>query len=308
MAAEQNRGAYRLAIITSLSTVLLLIAGGLVTSNGAGDSVPDWPLAYHRLIPPMIGGIRFEYSHRVVAALVSILTLILAVWLQATARRARARWLGWTALGLVVAQAVLGGIRVLDGYPEITATAHAILAEIFFVTIVGLTIYLSPWWQRDLELREETRSPGVRSLMAWTTAVIVVQIILGACFRHGALSIVPHMVGAGVVTVFVIWAGRAVKKRFGQVRELRAGVVWLHAFFGAQMLLGGAAYWAVLAAADDAQPTFTYVSVTVAHVLVGALTLASSLALTLLCFRVVRPSHSIAAESVASTSPQKVGV
>ncbi|HWG58708.1 MAG TPA: COX15/CtaA family protein [Candidatus Acidoferrales bacterium] len=308
MASEQNRWLYRFSVITSLSIVLLLIAGGLVTSNNAGDSVPDWPLAYHHLIPPhLIGGIRFEYGHRVVAGLVAVLTLILAVWIQAREKRPLAWKLGWTALGLVVAQAVLGGIRVLDGYPAITATAHAILAQIFFLTVVGLTIYLSPWWRRDLELHQDASSPSVRSLTAWTTAVIFVQLILGACFRHGALGIMPHMIGAAAVAVMVVWAGRAVKKRFGAIRQLRTGVALLHSFFGVQILLGGAAYWAVLAAADDAQPTFTYVSLTVAHVLFGALLFASSLLLTLLCFRVTRPAHSTAAEPV-SASPQKASV
>lgn len=326
MASQQNRGVYRFAIVTSCATILLLIAGGLVTSNAAGDSVPDWPLAYHRLIPPLIGGIRFEYGHRVVAAIVSILTAGLAMWLAPYPRviripfvgrwvvpwpwraypRPLARKLGWTALGLVIAQAILGGIRVLDGYPAITATAHAILAQIFFLTIIGLTIYLSPWWQRDLELHEDTGSPGVRSLTAWTTGVIFVQLILGACFRHGALGITPHLVGAGAVTVFVIWAGRAVKKRFGKVRELRKGVVLLHSFFGVQMLLGGAAYWAVLGASDDAQPTLTYVSITVAHVLFGALTLASALLLMLLCFRVIQPPRSLTAESRSGALREKV--
>ncbi|MGA9593771.1 MAG: hypothetical protein WBS18_11795, partial [Candidatus Acidiferrales bacterium] len=82
MAADQIESApsaaYRLAVTTVVFIVLLLVAGALVTSNNAADSVPDWPLAYGKLIPPLVGGIRFEYSHRVIAAIVSILTLILA--------------------------------------------------------------------------------------------------------------------------------------------------------------------------------------------------------------------------------------
>src|SRR5271170_2952524 len=101
---QTSRGVYRFAVATSCCTILLLMAGALVTSNNAADSVPDWPLAYGRLIPPWIGGIRFEYSHRVLAGLVSILTLILAVWLTAVERRPLAKKLGWTALVLVIAQ------------------------------------------------------------------------------------------------------------------------------------------------------------------------------------------------------------
>src|ERR1700722_13646460 len=100
---------YRFAMATSACTVLLLMAGALVTSNNAAESVPDWPLAYGKLIPPMIGGIRFEYAHRVMAALVSIMTLILAGWVSASDKRRTARRLGWAALGLIIAQAILGG-------------------------------------------------------------------------------------------------------------------------------------------------------------------------------------------------------
>ena len=114
------------------------MAGALVTSNDAADSVPDWPLAYHRLIPPLIGGIRFEYTHRVLAGIVSIMTLMLAVWITAKDRRPLAKSLGWTAVVLVLAQAILGGFRVLEGYPIVSATAHATLAQIFFMTLVGL--------------------------------------------------------------------------------------------------------------------------------------------------------------------------
>src|SRR6202451_2781863 len=103
---EKLQGVHRFAVATACGTILLLMAGALVTSNDAADSVPDWPLAYHRLIPPLVGGIRFEYTHRVLAALVSILTLILAVWIARSDRRPLARKLGWTALALVVAQAL----------------------------------------------------------------------------------------------------------------------------------------------------------------------------------------------------------
>ncbi len=294
-----SRGVYRFAVATSCCTILLLMAGALVTSNNAADSVPDWPLAYGRLIPPLIGGIRFEYTHRVLAGIVSILTLILAVWLAFSERRPLARRLGWTALGLVLAQAALGGFRVLEGFPSISATAHATLAQIFFITVVGLSLYLSPWWQSDLEPLEDQASPRLRALAFWMTASILVQLILGAAFRHGAFGIVPHLVGAGVVTIFVIWAGVTAKRRFRQVRDLRRATILLHSFFGVQILLGGAAWWAVTAAADAVQPTFVYVILTVAHVLGGALTLAAAVIFTLTCFRLIPSTISASADSRA---------
>jgi cytochrome c oxidase assembly protein subunit 15 len=284
---------YRLAVATSICTVLLLMAGALVTSNDAADSVPDWPLAYGKIIPPLVGGIRYEYAHRVAAGLVAILTLVLAVWLTFAKVRPLARCLGWTALVLVVAQAALGALRVKEVHPILSATAHATLAQIFFITVVGLSLYLSAWWHREQPQLEDFGAPGLRALATWTTLVILVQLVLGAAFRHGAFgsgqaALVPHLIGAGVVTAMVIWTGRAAKNRFRENRDVRRSVVLLHSFFGLQILLGFAAWWAVaIDARDIVQPTLGYVVLTVAHVLGGALTLAASVLVTLTCYRLI---------------------
>ena len=140
---QTPRGLYRFAVATSCCTILLLMAGALVTSNNAADSVPDWPLAYGRLIPPLIGGIRFEYtaspdcgpgfdSHVNFGGL----------RVSFEERRPLARRLGWIALALVLLQATLGALRVEEVHPMLSATAHATLAQIFFITIVGLSLYL----------------------------------------------------------------------------------------------------------------------------------------------------------------------
>jgi heme a synthase len=294
-----SRGVYRFAVATAWFTVLLLMAGALVTNNDAGDSVPDWPLAYHRLVPPFVGGIRFEYSHRVIAGIVAIMTLVLAVWITAKDRRPLAKRLGWIAVALVVAQAVLGGIRVLEGDPIVSATAHATLAQIFFVTLVGIAVYVSPWWQSELPQLEDSRSPRATALGWWTTLVILGQILLGAAFRHGALGIVPHLIGAGAVTVMVVWTGRVVKSRFRGVRDLRRRVMWLHMFFGIQILLGFAAWWAMTSGIAAVQPNFLYVTLTAAHVVGGALTIGASVLLALTCQRLIRPAG---ADAVAHAS------
>lgn len=302
-----SRGVYRFAVLTSCCTVLLLMAGALVTNNDAGDSVPDWPLAYGRLIPPLVGGIRFEYTHRVIAGAVAILTLILAVWLTFAKlpRRPAAKALGWIAVVLVLAQAGLGALRVEEIHPMISAIAHATLAQIFFITLVGLSLYLSPWWEKDLPRLEDSKSPSLRTLATLTTLAILAQLILGAAFRHGAFGIVPHLVGAGVVTVIVVWAGRAAKTRFRENRDLRRGTILLHSFFGLQILLGFAAWYAVrVLAMQSEQPTVLFVTLTVAHVLGGALTLAASVIFTLTAFRLIPGS---AAESPVVQPTERAG-
>jgi heme A synthase len=298
MAEVQERslaGLHRFAATTAGFTVLLLMAGALVTSNDAADSVPDWPLAYGKVIPPLVGGIRYEYAHRVVAAIVAVLTATLAIWIARREPQQKIRRLGWLALGLVIAQALLGAARVKFGHPPVVATIHATVAQIFFITTVALAFFTDRWSRGEVPALEDAGTPRIRTLTLCTTLVILVQLVLGAGYRHGAFGILPHLIGFCVVTLFVVWTGRAVKGRFAKVAELRRGVMLLHATFGTQVLLGLGAYWAVSKAISEAQPTAPYVALTVAHVLVGALTLAASVLLTLASYRIIRAGVTVTA-------------
>src|SRR5215510_15798632 len=81
-AVIHDRGIHRLAILLASMTLILLVAGALVTSNEAGDSVPDWPLSFGRWVINsnyFVANVRYEYSHRVVAFLVGVTTLALAI-------------------------------------------------------------------------------------------------------------------------------------------------------------------------------------------------------------------------------------
>src|SRR6202789_848375 len=186
------RNVHRFAVFTACCTFLLLIAGALVTSNDAGLSVPDWPLSYVSLLPPMVGGIFYEHGHRMIATAVGILTIVLAILLARSEPRRWVRNLGWTALGLVIAQGILGGLTVKFLLPPPISTAHATLAQLFFITIIGITLFTGTWWQSDLPLLEDTGTPRLRGLAALTTFMILLQLVMGAGFRHGAFGILPH--------------------------------------------------------------------------------------------------------------------
>src|SRR6202167_843747 len=294
-------GLHRFALATSACTVLLLMAGALVTSNDAADSVPDWPLAYGKIIPPLVGGIRYEYAHRLMAGTVAIFTLVLAILLARSGSRFL-RNLGLTALILVIAQAVLGGLRVLFHNHALTPTIHAILAQIFFVTVISLPLFTSQWWNSSRTKFDDPSSPPLRTLSAVTAAAIFVQLILGAGFRHGAFQILPHIIGAFLVLFLAIWTGRTVRVRFGAVKHLRRWGIFLTSFIGTQFLLGIAAYWAVVQKIKAQQPTTTYVILTVAHVLVGALTLGASVVLALSAFRAIRGNATVSAGTKVSGS------
>ena len=116
--SSDSRWPHRLAVILVCATFPLLFIGGLVTSMGAGLAVPDWPttFGYHMFLYPwskMVGGIFYEHSHRLVASFVGLLTIALAATFWLREKRAWLRWLGLATLALVIAQGVMGGLRVI---------------------------------------------------------------------------------------------------------------------------------------------------------------------------------------------------
>src|SRR6187431_177987 len=109
---------HKFAKLVAGCTVLLVLAGSLVTSTGSGLSVPDWPTTYGQnmfTFPPSkwVGGIFYEHGHRLIASTVGFLTIILAAWIWKQDARRWMKRLGLLALAAVVAQGILGGITVL---------------------------------------------------------------------------------------------------------------------------------------------------------------------------------------------------
>src|SRR5688500_5578535 len=137
---------HRFAVATVAATLALIFIGGLVTSTGSGLSVPDWPLSYGMLMPPMVGGVFYEHGHRMAASFVGLLTLILAVWTARVEARPGVRRLAWSALWAVVAQGVLGGLTVLLYLPPAISVAHACLAQTFLCLTIALAYATSREW------------------------------------------------------------------------------------------------------------------------------------------------------------------
>jgi heme a synthase len=211
-------------------TVLLILAGSLVTSHDAGLSVPDWPTSYGWnmfTFPPSmwVANILYEHGHRLIASTVGFLTIVLAVWLWLAEPRRWLRWLGVAALGAVVAQGLLGGLTVIFFLPAAISTAHAGLAEVFFCMTVAIALFTSPRWiagygtakaapyaaapcgaapcgaapygaapygaDRD-NAASEIEDVLLRRLATATTAAVFIQILIGATMRHtGAGLAIP---------------------------------------------------------------------------------------------------------------------
>ena len=289
---------HRFATFVAGCTILLVLAGSLVTSTASGLSVPDWPTTYGWnmfTFPPQhwVGGILYEHSHRLIASTVGFLTIILAAWLWRADPRRWMKWLGVAALGAVVAQGVLGGITVLFFLPAAISTAHAGLAEIFFCITVAIALFTSPGWIRgDSAVRVDDRV--LRNVATATTILIFAQILIGATMRHtGAGLAIPdfplmfghlmpthwdpkiaihfaHRVGALVVTLAAIATSAHVFYHHRGRPELTRPAALILGLVGLQVTLGALT---VLSRRD--------VSINSAHVVVGALVLATSLVIML---------------------------
>ena len=291
----RNRALHGFAVFTACCTFLLIIAGALVTGNDAGLAVPDWPLSYGSLTPPMIGGIFYEHGHRMVASFVGFLTVILAFWLWKRDDRPFVRRLGWIALVVVVTQGILGGITVLFFLPAPISVMHACLAQAFFCIVSSLALLTSESWKRGAsgvtsDVTSDVKGVSIRQLSAWTVAAVYAQLILGAALRHSKAGLLLHILGAFVVTFLAIWTVARVYKYYATVSELFRPAMILGILLAAQLSLGVGSYLVRLASREDVQPGALMVAVTTAHVATGAAVLVTSLFLTLQCRRLLIPA------------------
>lgn len=288
MKATYHPVVHRLAVLTVVCTVLLLVAGALVTSNDAALSVTDWPTSHGVWIPPKLsGGDVYEYSHRVAAGTVGILTLLLAIAIWAKEERRWLRWFAVIAVVGIIAQAVLGGQVVIQLLHYWLPVMHACFAQIMFAALLSIAVFTSKWWIAEQPQLEDRGSPSIHSLALLNAVVIFFQVFLGAGFRHKDISIWPHAVGSLIVLATVVWTAIVLRKRFEKSRELTRMRILLHSFFGVQFLLGIGALWSRLATADAPQPMAVMVWTTVIHTVVGALLFAVSVLTILVCHRLV---------------------
>jgi cytochrome c oxidase assembly protein subunit 15 len=284
-AGDYKAGLFRWSILLAFCTLLLVVAGGLVTSRDAGLSVPDWPLSYGKLMPPMEGGILYEHGHRMVATTVGLLTIVSMVWLFRSERRKWLQWLGVIALLAVVLQGVLGGMTVLFLLPWWISTAHACLAQLFFSTTVAMALFTSDWWQRGPSTVEEDTRYRIRALSLAVPICVLAQLALGAAARHKAIGSIYHISGSPVVTGVILWISLRILLHYAENRELRLASMTLLAITFCQVFLGIGAFMTRIAYADAVQPMPLMVTFTVLHVAVGALTMAASVALAILVRR-----------------------
>jgi cytochrome c oxidase assembly protein subunit 15 len=265
---------------------------------------PDWPLSNGSLNPNgWLSDLAMfaEHSHRLSAGAMSAITIALAVWIWRAESRAWLRRLAWFAVALVLTQAVVGGLRVLlepvqvqtidTSVGELFAMLHACLAQLFVCTLIAIAAACSrAWIDRPTPVGAALRRTGVVCC-----ALLFVQLAIAAVMRHSNAglaiptfpwsgpghAILPpawdfkiaihfaHRVMAGVLTVALVWFAARIWNDPGSSLGMRLGASVLISLLALQILLGATII-----------RTFRDPAVTTAHVLVGALTLASTFWLT----------------------------
>jgi len=284
-----NRAHHVLSLVVACATLVVITAGALVTSNDAGLSVPDWPTSFGYLVkvPYFVGGVRYEWTHRMLAGSLITLTLTIAIWTFLAEKR---RWMRWLAIGAfctVIAQAILGGLTVLLFQPPLVSTAHAVVAQTFFCIAVAIAMFTGRRWVEEQPRVEfDQRRPSLFTLTLLSIFVLYVQLFLGGMFRHHGLSWWPHVAHAVVVSFVLAWTAVRALTAYANVEAIRRPAVVMLSLVIAQLCLGFLAFLTRVSWGHDAvQPELPMVISTVTHVAVGALLLASTVVLAIQVWR-----------------------
>jgi cytochrome c oxidase assembly protein subunit 15 len=295
--------------VTAVATLILVVVGGVVTSNHAGLAVVDWPnsFGYNMFLYPlsrMTGGVFLEHAHRLLGSLVGLTTLTLAIHLTLVEKRGLVRFLAWLAVVLVAIQGVLGGLRVTGHLTTSTAPAamapsetlamiHGVLGQVVLGILVVLAVLTSALWQSG---RGTVVHPGAameRGLALALLGVLLLQLVLGALVRHLGQGLMVHITVAVAVTGLAIAAGArlwALIDRGSVLCRLGKGLLHAVAF---QVVLGILALIAVGGLEADAPRQGWRALVTTLHQANGAVLLVMAVLLTLLSSRLLREPEAV---------------
>ncbi len=294
-----------------VGTFLLIALGGVVTSTESGMADPHWPSFEGELAPSIERmkenrGLLFEHTHRVVAGLVAIFTCGLAVAIRARDRRKSVRRLGWSAAGLVLLIALLGGATVLFNTPPEISVVHVSLAMLFLSLVTSLAVVYGRKWQPgrvSLLGGDADDARWLRGGAIACAATVYLQIILGAVLRHAYEGVMLHVIWAFAVFTAVVMVVARVFSRHGKALEVVMPGLLLAVLVLAQFFLGFTAFVSRPDGVDDAG-SHLHQAVASSHQIIGAAMMVASVVFLLRVFRcsyVAARSELPAKESAAYT-------
>ena len=289
----ENPWPHRLTVATTAATFALILAGGIVTTTGAGLAVPDWPTTFgHNMFSfpwaKMTGGILYEHSHRLIGSLVGLLTLGLAILLWAAGSRPWVAWLGVVALAGVLVQGILVGLRVVLLADQL-AFVHGIFAHTFLGLMASLALFTSRAWNDPAPSLPAEVAGRLRGLCPYATAGISVQIVLGAIVTHTGRRVDAHVGLAVVLSVLVPLLTQRVFVRLADWPQLTRLASSLRAAWIVQLILGLGSYVARFHGLDVPMAPLFALALPVLHRLAAGWMLIAALLLSLQVFRLSRP-------------------
>lgn len=331
---------HRLAVLLACATFPLIWVGGLVTTYDAGMAVPDWPTTYgyNLFLYPwqtwLFGpwDLFIEHGHRLLGAIVGMLTIALAVSVWKQEHRHWTRWLALAAVTGVVFQGVLGGLRVrLDA--RLFAQLHGCVGPAFFAFTAAIAVLTSRRWLVGWALPTVVRpvvgnahpTSRLPRLATATAAIVYLQLVLGSQLRHvqvtaGStvfrIAVWFHLLVAVVLVGHVAALWLRARREAADSAWLRRPAHWLLALVGLQISLGCGAWvvnygwpgwladysWA--AGYVVRRESFWQAMVTTGHVATGSLILAVSVVLALRAWKEAKESEVRSQESGAGHRQQ----
>jgi MFS family permease len=255
------------AVLLAACAALLFITGPVVSTK---DQRPLYSLVQ---------------THAWLGALVTILMAGLVIWIWRLEEQTWLRRLVWVALGANIIQDLVA--LESDPIPAPVKLAHALVGELFFSAVVVVAVFTSKNWSQDPKAGEKPveNAPRLRFLTTATALLVLLQVTLGVAYRHRVIEALLHILGALVVAVFLCLAIAAVF-RTGHAK-LRSGGIALTMAASMQILLGFALL--TMESFDDIDPLVVIVA-TIAHLVLGALTLAAAVVTAILVRELGDPS------------------
>jgi cytochrome c oxidase assembly protein subunit 15 len=292
------RWLHAIAVAAAVTTFPLVIVGGLVTTTRVGMADTVWPTPPWYFVwlvaagQAMDRGLGFliEHGHRQLGWIVGALTLTLAVALWFREARVWVRWLGVVALGAVIAQGVLGGLRVLF-VNQAMALVHGVIAQLFFSLLVCLAAFTSARWSMEATPVNSPVARRLQRLSLLTTSFVFLQLVFGATLRHFGYTwaLVAHLTTAFMILLHVALIAKRIYGEHAQERRLVRPLEWLGGLVLGQLMLGAGAWatssgFGLNAVTAQSGPQIFFAT---AHVSVGALILAICALLTTQTYRLL---------------------
>jgi cytochrome c oxidase assembly protein subunit 15 len=303
---------HRFAVATACVALLPITIGALVTTMNWGMAFLDWPSSdgQNMLLYPWLRATtdKFaEHGHRLGGMLIGIVSaaMMIVAWIKE--RRLWVRVLATVIPFCVLAQGILGGMRVLANDPRM-AMFHGAFAAVVFTLMAALSLFTGRRW---IDAPINDRDAEVDWLKPFAIAaplVLAIQYLLGGTLRHLGISLYEH-IGLAVL-VFLVVIAAAVGAFMSRAGQLRRFAWWLPLLVGLQVVLGLGAFATKYGYAPmdyvAVQRSTQQILLRTSHTLVGMLLLTTATLFALSVYRLAACGKNDAAGSCLSAGTMRV--